>query len=274
MANFIKKLLGLAPGVFRDAQFAGHFYPSDKTALSALVDAHLDAHDGAGARPSALIVPFAELEYLEAYAGGWSRARSAHRERAYKCVVLITSALRIPFQGVALTGVEAWRTPLGDTWLDHASLERLVMFTDVRQIEEAHTPEPALEIAQLYVQRALPKVPIVPLLMGDGGYGRLIPALEAIWGDDTLVVVATELSRERDPDEADAMDAATMQAILDYDVDAIRRDHASARVPLKALLSVAKQRGLAIEELARGTSATNDADFERYVVGFGALVLS
>ncbi|MEM1348519.1 MAG: AmmeMemoRadiSam system protein B [Myxococcota bacterium] len=273
MPNFIKKLLGLAPSVVRAAQFAGHFYPEDKESLIAKLDAHLDAHHADGPRPRALIVPFAEVEYLEPYAAGWARARRAHAEQAYARVVLLTSALRIPFQGVALTAVEAWRTPLGDTWLDHAALERVIALADVRQIEEAHIPEPALEIAQLYVQRALPKTPIVPLLMGDGAYGRLLPALDALWDEHTLVVLATELSRERAQPEADAIDAETIRAALAYDVDAIKRGHASARAPLKALLSLAKQRGLAVEELARGTSAPMDADHERYVVGFGALAL-
>ncbi len=271
MAGLIERLMRGKPKYPRAARFAGHMYPEGEGELASKVDGCLDAAaSGAaeGEAPRALIVPFGDLDYVGRVAGeAWALAR-AHAA-SYERVVVCGSAQRIPFSGPAIAGFDAWETPLGTQRTRLKALNALMAMEGVRQMDEAHAQEGSLELQIPFVQRALPKADLVPLLMGDGGAEALAEAFGWAWSEGSLLVVSTELSREEPRDEASAQDARTAEAIMGLDAGAIDRRSASARVPLRALLGLAGDRGARVEECARGTSADVDGRTEQ-VVGYGA----
>ena len=198
MAGIIGRLLRGKPKYPRSPRFAGHMYPEDGDELAAKLDGWLDTatdvtpHDSAPSAPSALIVPFGDLDYVGAIAGAaWARAR-AHAG-AYEQVVVCGSAQRIPFRGPAIAGFDAWETPLGILRTHSKSLNALMAMEEVRQMDAAHAQEASLELQAPFVRRALPRAELVPLLMGDGGADELRGALEWAWSPGTLLVVSTEL---------------------------------------------------------------------------------
>ena len=74
--------------------------------------------------------------------------------------------------------------------------------------------------------------------------------LERLWGgEETLIVVSTDLSHYRDYATAAALDRATADAIVALDVDGIAAGDACGRNPLRGLLLAARRRGLAVAEL-------------------------
>ncbi len=271
MTGFLTRWLEGKPRYTREARFAGHMYPDDEEELARRIDGWLDEVGAAAEPPLGLIVPFGDLEYAgPVAAAAWGSAR-AHAAR-YDRVLLLGSAQRIPFRGPAIAGYDAWRTPLGDLRTDADALNALMKVEGVRQLDEAHAQEASLELVVPFAQRALPKAKLVPMLMGDGGAEELTEALGATWGPGTLAVVVTELSREEPLEDASARDARTSGAVLRMAGEEIDRRSASARVPLRALLEVARGRGARVEECARGTSADADGRTEQ-VIGYGAFAL-
>jgi hypothetical protein len=271
MAGILERLFKGKPKYPRASRFEGHMYSADAGELGAKLDGWLGAGPSGGEAPSALIVPFGDHEYVGSVAGAaWAQAR-AHAA-SYKRVVVCGSAQRIPFRGPAIAGFDAWETPLGALRTDHGALNELMAMEQVRQMDEAHAQEASIELQAPFVQRALPRAELVPLLMGDGGAEELRGPLEWAWAPGTLLVVSTELSREEPLEGARARDARTAEAITGLDGAAIDRRAASARVPLRALLEVARARGARVEERARATSADVDGRAGQ-VVGYGAWAL-
>ncbi len=292
MAGWLKKLFRRSPKTLREPSFAGHFYPERAQSVREIIDGYLGAAslpEGVGGRLKALIVPFAEPDFM-----GPSAAPAYHMLRMtpdVERVVFISSAQRIPFRGVALSSKEAWRTPLGHVWLDletHDHLSTTFFEHDtvsVRYIDAAHEPEPAIELQLPFLQRATEDrdLAILTLLMGDGDEEMLAPVLDEVWGGpETIVIVATELARDVAAADATRLAAEATEAITSLDPAAITRHHASARVPLKALLARAAQEDLVPHTLdvrhsdqvpAAAEVAVSERE-EDLVVGFGSFALT
>jgi MEMO1 family protein len=271
--SLLSRLFRRKPHTWRPPALAGHLYPADEAALRALIT---DSPDAAPApaisgQLRALVVPFAEVAYMHPVAHlAWRLAAGQRWTR----VVLLAPALRIPFAGLAAPSQEAFRSPLGDAWLDRAMLDDLVEQSEVaRTLDAAHEVEAALEVLVPYVQVFAPDALLVPILVGDGAARAAQGFIEIMAAQPgTLVVVATELSRELPEDEARALDAQTAELICARDADAIGRDNASGRQALGALLRVADAQGWEVARLALGTSASASGDAGA-VVGYGAFAL-
>ena len=98
--------------------------------------------------------------------------------------------------------------------------------------------------------------------------------LERIWGgEETLIVVSTDLSHYRDYATAAALDRATADAIVALDVDGIAAGDACGRNPLRGLLLAARRRGLVVAELDLRSSG-DTAGGRGQVVGYGAFAFA
>ena len=106
----------------REAAVAGQFYPGNPGKLDATVRRLLDeasqnAVTGDDAPvPKAIIAPHAGYIYSGAVAAA-AYARLAPAA-AIKRVVLLGPCHRVPIRGLALSGADAFRTPLGDVPVD------------------------------------------------------------------------------------------------------------------------------------------------------------
>jgi MEMO1 family protein len=96
-------------------------------------------------------------------------ARVARGRDSIRRVAVIGPTHHMPVRGVALSGVNGFRTPLGvlpvaEAWAE----ERLVGVSAACVFAETHRWEHAVEVQLPFLQRALGDVEIVPLLAGDG----------------------------------------------------------------------------------------------------------
>jgi hypothetical protein len=98
--------------------------------------------------------------------------------------------------------------------------------------------------------------------------------LDCLWGgEETLVVVSTDLSHYSEYATAQRMDAATTRAIGALDPAAIGTEQACGRIPLQGLLIAARRHGLG----ATAVDVRNSGDTagpRDSVVGYGAYVLA
>jgi hypothetical protein len=180
----------------------------------------------------------------------------------------------VAFAGLASSGASAFATPLGAVVVDAAAEESLAGTAPITVLPRAHAPEHCLEVELPFLQQVLGAFSLVPLLCGDVGTEETGRALEALWtGDDTLVVVSSDLSHYHDHATATRIDASTARAIEELRWEAIEPDDACGAVAVRALLWVARRRGLRVTTLDLRNSGDTTGPRDR-VVGYGAWALA
>lgn len=247
---------------------AGMFYPAEAGALTAAVRAYLEDVEPRGA-PKALIVPHAGYVYSGPVAASGYRCLDSVRESVRR-VVLIGPSHRVPFPGIAVPTATSFATPLGEVPLDREAIDALVELPFVAYRDRAHAPEHSLEVHLPFLQVALDAFQLVPLLCGDASAAEVAEALEAVWGgDETLVVVSTDLSHYHDYETARTLDEETATAIEAGRPEALHGSRACGYVGVRGLLEVARRRGLAVERLDLRSSGDTAGPRDQ-VVGYGA----
>jgi AmmeMemoRadiSam system protein B len=111
---------------------------------------------------------------------------------------------------------------------------------------------------------------VVPLVVGEASAEQVAEVLEQLWGgDDTLILISSDLSHYLPYDEARAVDRKTADRILALDAEHLDTDMACGAIPLSGLLLAARRRGLRAQELDVRNSGDTAGDRSR-VVGYGS----
>jgi len=249
---------------------AGFFYPGDPAALAAEVASYLAAaraSDGS-ALPKAIIAPHAGYIYSGPIAAS-VYARLAPLRAVVRRVVLAGPAHRVHVAGAAIPSVHAFASPLGSVALDRAALETLAKLPFVEVSDRAHAEEHSLEVHLPFLQSVLDDFRLVPVVVGDAAPAEMAALFDALWGgEETLVVVSSDLSHYMPYRSAQDRDARTAQAIVDLEARLVP-DEACGAAPINGLLRAARRRGLSAELVDLRNSGDTAGDRNR-VVGYGA----
>ncbi len=249
---------------------AGRFYPASPTRLQAEIRDYLERVSPAeGPVPKALIAPHAGYMYSgPVAASAFVRLGPAHDR--YRCVVLLGPSHYEDFEGLAAPASSAFATPLGRVPVQRDALERILDLPQVRVFDRAHVPEHCLEVELPFLQTVLDDFAIVPLLVGHADAPEVAEVLDALWGgDETCVVVSSDLSHYLDAETARRRDRATAQHIESLRAEALDGHCACGCRAIAGLLGVARRRGLRVETLDLRHSGDTAGPTER-VVGYGA----
>jgi hypothetical protein len=107
------------------------------------------------------------------------------------------------------------------------------------------------------------------MAVGHASPQEVAAVLDRLWGGpETLIVVSSDLSHYLPYADAQAVDRATAQAILDLATD-ISHEQACGATPVTGLALVARQRGLTGELIDLRNSGDTAGDRDR-VVGYGS----
>lgn len=258
------------PSTVRPAALAGSFYPADAVLLAGQVQTLLD---NAGAAketrsPKALIVPHAGYVYSGATAASAYVRLRALRGKVRR-VVLLGPVHRVPVRGLARPGVSAFASPIGEVALDTEVLAALADLPQVVIDDRCHAREHSLEVHLPFLQSVLGEFKLVPLAVGDANAVQVAEVLERLWGgDETLIVVSSDLSHFLPYAFAQQRDAATARAVLDLRPD-LGHEQACGATPVNGLLLAARRHGLQAELLDLRNSGDTAGDKSR-VVGYAA----
>lgn len=255
--------------VIRESAVAGQFYPSGAEELQRTVEFLLDEVSGGKSEaPKALIVPHAGYIYSGPVAAAAYARLRPHRDQ-YKRVVLLGPCHRVPVRGLALSGADAFRTPLGDVPLDKETIATLDLpWAEV--FDETHEFEHSLEVHLPFLQSVLGAFTLVPIIVGNARPERVAEVLDMLWdGPETLIVISSDLSHYLSYDRARAIDGETRQAIEDLEIRGIDHDTACGATPIGGLLITAKRRGMNVTTLDLRNSGDTAGD-RRHVVGYGS----
>lgn len=257
----------------RPPAVAGMFYPGNHATLGAAVHALLtDIPPTSGTPPKALIVPHAGYIYSGPVAAT-AYAQLMPVEAAIHRVVLLGPVHRVPVHGLALPDVDAFDTPLGRIPLDKAICDKLKTLPQVCVSTAAHAEEHSLEVHLPFLQTILEDFTLVPLAVGNASAEDVAGVLEAAWGgDETLIVVSSDLSHYMPYSAAQALDAETCQRVLAFDTH-IGHTEACGATPIRGLLKAAQRHGLQPRLLDLRNSGDTAGDKMR-VVGYASFAFS
>ncbi|MBU1125231.1 MAG: AmmeMemoRadiSam system protein B, partial [Candidatus Omnitrophica bacterium] len=199
----------------KEPNVAGMFYPDNPTQLAQTVD---DFIEKAAPEP----MPGNIFAVISPHAGyGYSGQVAAYgyklvKDRPYTTVVVIGSSHHYAFQGISVYPQGAFRTPLGDLPIDEEFAGLLL-----NKIPEAifqplaFAKEHSVEVQLPFIQRVLPKVKIVPVIMGECSleicqkFAQLLK--EAIGKRrDVLLVASTDMYHGYDYEETEMIDTLTL----------------------------------------------------------------
>jgi AmmeMemoRadiSam system protein B/AmmeMemoRadiSam system protein A len=266
--------MATASSAVRPPAVAGTFYPGEPGALAAEVRELLDGVEPPGPRvawPKALIVPHAGYVYSGAVAAhAFDELASARG--IVKRVVLLGPVHRVPVRGLAVPSDAAFATPLGSIAIDREAMGAVRDLPQVVTSDAAHALEHSLEVQLPFLQRQLGEFSLVPFAVGDATIQEVAQVIERLWGgEETLIVISTDLSHYHPYAEARAIDGATVERIGRFDSD-LDHHEACGATPLNGFLHVSKKKGLALRLLAACNSGDAAGGKDR-VVGYCAFSL-
>ncbi len=260
----------------RPPAVAGTFYPADPAALRSFVERALSQAGrpaAATVAPKAVIAPHAGYVYSGSVAASAYARVVAARERISR-VVLLGPAHRMAVPAVAASGADAFSTPLGIVPVDTARRDALVDAGYVVVHDAVHAHEHSLEVQLPFLQVCLGDVAVLPLAVGHVAAEDVALVLEEVWGgDETLIVVSSDLSHYHDHATATQLDRRTAAAIVSKRPERLGARDACGVLAVRGLLIAANRLHLDVELLDLRTSADTAGDPAR-VVGYGAFGLS
>ncbi len=251
---------------------SGLFYTSETAALQAEIQDFLESAKRHYERllafsPKALIVPHAGYIYSGVFAAAAYRTMGC--ATAISRVVLLGPSHRVPLRGMALSSADYFRTPLGDVPASKADFNKLLSLSNVTVDDQAHLHEHCLEVQIPFLQVVLGEFEILPVVVGLTPPHEVAALLEAVWGgDETLIVVSSDLSHYHRYEEASRLDRQTTQEIMSFDTQ-LHGEQACGCYAVNGLLYEAKKKGLAGDVIVVANSGDTAGDKER-VVGYGA----
>ena len=226
----------------RNSAVAGTFYPGNPKELQTNLEILLQGAEIGGNHPKAIIVPHAGYVYSGPIAAT-AYAKFYKQNPAINRVVLMGPAHRVAFNGIAASKSDYFETPLGDIPVDHVSLQLSVDQGDVHYFDAAHEQEHCLEVQLPFLQEVFEQYfEIIPLLVGDASPTQIANVLRALWGgEETLIVISSDLSHYHDYDTAKSMDKKTTLAIEQLKGEQLDFESACGRLPIQGLLHVARE---------------------------------
>lgn len=258
------------PPFTRPPAVAGSFYPADPAELRRMIGGFLREVPRAHApAPKAIIAPHAGYIYSGPIAAA-AFARLAPDRNQVTRVVLVGPAHHVPFEGVAASSASVWETPLGLVPLAADAVDRLRSLPQVTVLDAAHAREHSLEVELPFLQVVLGEFKCVPLLVGNATDATVTEVIEALWGgDETRLVISSDLSHYLGYADARKRDEATARAIEELQPANIGEDQACGHRGICGLLHAAQRRELSAHRLDLRNSG-NTAGPRSQVVGYGA----
>ena len=258
----------------RQPAVAGQFYPDDPEELRSEVKGFIAAaKTGTDKIPKAIIAPHAGYMYSGPIAGSAYTCLARGRDRLER-VVLLGPSHFAGFDGLAAGSAAVFQSPLGPIPVDEAALTRIRKLPQVTTLDAAHRHEHSLEVHLTFLQVALGKFKLVPLVVGDATAEEVGEVLNELWGGgETGIVVSSDLSHYHDYETAQQTDHETARIIESLNWQDLDGGQACGCRPVGGLLWAANKRGLHCHTVDLRNSGDTSGSRDR-VVGYGAFVFT
>ncbi len=194
---------------------AGAFYPADKKELVNQINRYFSCTKKVSEKLlKILIVPHAGYDYSgQVAAWGYKQV-----EEDYKRVILLGVSHRVYFNKAAVFNRGSWQTPLGNVDIDEDFANTLIKQSNFIEANLGiHGDEHSLEVQLPFLQLVLADFKIVPILLSVSSQEDLEELAKSIshhFGNQTLIVISSDLSHYPAYSIAQKVDKETIQSIL------------------------------------------------------------
>jgi len=260
-----------ASALSRSPALAGSFYPADPVGLRSMVAGMLDQTTEVSINPKVIVSPHAGYIYSGAIAAS---AYKPLLKRAHLItrVVMLGPPHRQAVRRFCIPSAQAFLTPLGAVPIDGVTIENLTHHPGVVIDNGPHAQEHCLETQLPFLQHILERFTIVPILVGAASPDEVEGLLTKVWGgEETLILISSDLSHYLDYGQAQTLDEASRKAIELLRPDQLGDEQACGRHALRGLLKRAAALDLRATTLdLRNSGDTGGRANRDRVVGYGA----
>jgi AmmeMemoRadiSam system protein B len=198
--------------------------------------------------------------------------------------VLVGPSHFVSFRGASIWPRGEWEFPLGNVPVAE-ELARVITAksAEISEHPAAHGREHSLEMQLPFVARLLPRIPIVPLVMGYQNRttamalgDALASALEAQAERDILFVASSDLSHYEDAATAATLDNVVLKCVDEFSPDGLMAAleheprHACGGGPMVAVLHAASRLGCTHSRVLRYADSGDVSGDKSAVVGYMA----
>ena len=196
----------------RPAALAGAFYPAEPAALRAMIGEFIERAPLHQVAPKAVVSPHAGYIYSGPIAATTLKPL-ASRAGTIKRVVMLGPPHRMPVRRFCVPSVGAFSTPLGLVPLDAEFMAVVRGHPGVVVDDAPHAQEHCLETQLPFLQHLLGAFTIVPILVCGASADEVAALLARLWGgDETLVLISSDLSHYHDYARTQSLDEGARRA--------------------------------------------------------------
>ena len=261
---------------------AGTFYSSDPKKLSQELDLLLSVSQPSQILTSVTGIISPHAGYI--YSGKTAAfAFNTLKDKKTKNVVIIAPSHRQFFDGNSIYDGDAFETPLGIVEINKEVAFRLISGSKSIYFSSAgHKEEHAIEVQIPFLQKVLPDIKIVPIVMGNQekeSVDDLANQISKIIDDETIILASSDLSHYYSKQEANLLDSIVEKRIRDFDFDGLQVDlenrycEACGGGPIIAMMKAAnfsgKNKSLILNRSDSGDTSGDDSQ----VVGYLSAVI-
>lgn len=259
----------------RTMSVAGSFYPSTAAEINEMI-AHfnsvIETHpeiekEFSQLKGNAIIVPHAGWIYSGFTA---NVAYQILSNTAPKTIIVIGPSHRVGFDGISISDLIHYQTPLGALKIDTQLVNELMDKFALPYYPEAHH-EHSTEVQMPFIKHYLPDSQVVELVYAYAEPSMIEPIIDyCLSRKDTSVVISTDLSHYHELSQAQKLDSICLEAIQEENTDKLHQGcEACGIIGIEAMLNVAKTKHLHNMILDYRTSADASLDTSR-VVGYAS----
>lgn len=231
----------------RKAKVAGAFYTDDKAKLIKEIDNYISSATfdrvtqiSEKSRVIGIIAPHAGYFYSGKTAGhaySWLSKTKAQK------VILLGISHRQPLSGFSVFTGKGYETPLGLVENERELSQKVACLLDSASMNYHDDDEHSLEVQMPFVQRALPKAKVIPVICGYMDLDKIKKAgeiLAKLWleNKDMVFIASTDMSHFHSDESARKMDKATIKLIEKLDSSSLALNIDSEKSELCGIIPV------------------------------------
>ena len=194
-------------------KFSGTWYSNGPSELRQQIAKFMEGTKDHGLDPKLMIVPHAGLRFSGAVAA--HAYRLLHKKQAkLKRLILLGPSHKHAFKGIAVPSHERFETPFASLPVDQDFKQKALALPFVSVDDAAFEHEHCLEMQWPFISLIAPHVHILPLIIGAASPAEVKKLLDAVWGgDETMILISSDLSHYHPYVEAQELDKKTNQMI-------------------------------------------------------------
>ncbi len=217
----------------------------------------------------AVIVPHAGL----IYSGQLAYEGIYQLDKSVKNIFIFAPAHRVAFEGLALSGFDEWKTPLGNIGINQEINQNLIEKFGLKIFDAGYENEHSIEIQVPIIQTLFEDVKIIPVLVGKAAPEIITNIIKEYYDDKECgFLISSDLSHFLSDDKAKQIDEETAGMIESGNIKNFRYEQACGAIGIYGLVGFANSKGYSMIRVNMFNSSAISGD-KSSVVGYGSWFL-